>query len=66
LTALLGTDVFAGSSVAQATASPGQSDESVRITRIAADLLVNPALNPQQRVALVDALASFPPRRSGR
>ena len=55
---LLG-DVFEGSPVAAASASPGQSATSIRITRILGDILTSPILVPQQRVAAIELLSSL-------
>jgi hypothetical protein len=55
---LLG-NAFNGSPVADGRATPGQSPQSVRLTRIAADIVTSPMLLPRQRVAVLELLATF-------
>ncbi|MEA2508384.1 MAG: hypothetical protein QOG21_466 [Actinomycetota bacterium] len=60
--ALLGADVFSGSPVSQEGGAPGQSLDSIRVTRIVADLMTYPSytpLAPAQRVAILELLSSY-------
>jgi hypothetical protein len=56
---LVGATAFGASPVPAATDSPGQSAESVRVTRMAADLLVEPVLTPSQRVTILELLSGY-------
>jgi len=56
---LVDRTAFNSSPVAEATASPGQSAESVRLTRMIADLLQARTLIPAQRVGLLEVASGL-------